>query len=290
MRRGAEKIVISMGESGVWMYWNASDAGDAQETKDAGNIIDFVKKMLGTDNLGEIRKELRPWLSGAASAPSSRAGEFDQPLLPITKEKADMYARLASMQIISGSRYLNEGRHIPEHLTADPRFAGRIYQDQRTNAIFPHYNLEGVCGYEIKNQNFTGFSPGGSKGLWCSRITPEDTSLVIGEATIDVLSFAALHPDLHTRYMSTGGALNDEVQPELIKRAAAKMPPGAKIILAMDNDEAGQALVAKIKALISPVLAEGCIVSEKMPKSRGGDWNDALRALKPQTYPGPSLD
>jgi hypothetical protein len=37
MRRGAEKIVISMGEGGVWMNWNAT------EQSDAGNILDFVQ-------------------------------------------------------------------------------------------------------------------------------------------------------------------------------------------------------------------------------------------------------
>jgi len=25
MRRGREKLIISMGESGVWMFWNPSD-------------------------------------------------------------------------------------------------------------------------------------------------------------------------------------------------------------------------------------------------------------------------
>jgi len=66
--------------------------------------------------------------------------------------------------------------------------------------------------------------------------------------------------------MSTGGALNDDVQPELIKRAAAKMPPRAQIILATDNDPAGWKLSARLQALISPVLAEECVVSVQMPQ------------------------
>ena len=259
-----------MGENGVWMYWNAT------EQEDAGNIIDFVQNRLRLD-LGQVRKELRPWLSGTARVPSSRVGEFDQPLLPITKEKADMYARLATMEIISGSHYLNEVRKIPGYVTADPRFAGRIYQDHRRNAIFPHYDLEGTCGYEIKNTDFTGFSPGGIKGLWCSRTTAQDTKLVIGEVALDVLSFAALQPDLHTRYLSTGGAINEDVQPELIKRAAAKMPGGSQIFLTMDNDGAGEALAEKIEALISPVVATECVISVQMPPSRGQDWNDVLK-------------
>ena len=95
-------------------------------------------------------------------------------------------------------------------------------------------DLEGMCGYEIKNTGFTGFSPGGSKGLWCSRTTEEDDTLVIGEAAIDLLSFAALHPSETSRYVSTGGALNPS-QPELIRRAVTKLPEGAKVILAMER-------------------------------------------------------
>ena len=160
-------------------------------------------------NLGEVRKELRPWLSGPGHVPQGRGGEsFEQPLLPITKEKADMYGRLASMQSVTGLPFLKQVRALPETVTGSARFAGRIYQDQRSNAVFPHCDLEGLCGYEIKNTGFTGFSPGGSKGLWCSRTTEEDDTLVIGEAAIDLLSFAALHPSRTSRYVSTGGALN----------------------------------------------------------------------------------
>jgi len=234
MRRGSEKIIISMGESGVWMYWNAT------EQTDAGNILDFLQKRQNL-NLGEVRKELRPWLNGSARVPKKRGGDFDQPLLPITKDKADMYARLATMQGVTGSQFLNQVRAIPEAVTASARFAGRIYRDQRRNAVFPHYDLEGMCGYEIKNAGFTGFSPGGSKGLWCSRTDEADDTLVIAEAAIDLLSFATLHPSATSRYVSTGGALNPS-QPELIKRAAAKLPKGSLIILAMHHDEAGEKL------------------------------------------------
>jgi hypothetical protein len=154
--------------------------------------------------------------------------------------------------------------------------------------VFPHYDLEGMCGYEIKNTGFTGFSPGGSKGLWCSRTTEEDDTLVIGEAAIDLLSFAALHPSSTSRYVSTGGALNPS-QPELIKRAVAKLPEGAKVILAMDHDEAGGKLAAAIEAHISPVVVEGGRVSVQMPQGRGEDWNDVLRGSESESGPAPTF-
>ena len=281
MRRGSEKIIISMGEGGVWMYWNAT------EQTDAGNIIDFVQQREKVD-LGHVRKLLRPWLSGSDQVPKSRGGDFEQPLLPITKEKADMYGRLASMQVVRGTPFLNQMRAVPEAVTGSARFAGRIYQDQRSNAVFPHYDLEGMCGYEIKNAGFTGFSPGGSKGLWCSRTTEEDDTLVIGEAAIDLLSFATLHPSATSRYVSTGGALNP-FQPELIKRAVAKLPEGAKVILAMDHDEAGEKLAEEIQGHLAAVLAEGATVSVQSPQGRGEDWNDVLRASNSESGPSMTL-
>lgn len=269
MRRGSEKIVISMGENGVWMYWNAT------EQTDAGNIIDFIQNRQSL-NLGEVRKELRPWIGSNFHREQSRGGElFEQPLLPITKEKADMYGRLASMTIIGGSAFLNRARCLPEAITGSDRFAGRIYQDERTNAVFPHYDQDGLCGYEIKNAGFTGFSPGGSKGLWCSRTTEEDNTLVIGEAAIDLLSFAALHPSETSRYLSTGGALNPS-QPELIRRAVAKMPGGAKIILATDHDGAGEEMARKITEALPPDLIQDRVLEVQMPPRTGDDWNDVL--------------
>lgn len=269
MRQGSEKIVISMGESGVWMYWNATDQ------KDAGNIINFVQNRRSF-NLGQVRRELRPWLDGEAAVPGG-GGDFGPSLLPITRDKAEMHVSFAAMRPVTRSGYLSGVRGLPEAIIASQRFSGRIYEDHRSNAVFPHYDLEGICGYEIKNRDFTGFAPGGSKGLWCSRTTGPDNTLVIGEAAIDVLSFAALHPGESTRYVSTGGALGP-AQPDLLKRAAAKMPTGSRIILAMDHDAAGKALAREIETLILPVAATGCVVSVRVPGQAGKDWNDVLRA------------
>jgi hypothetical protein len=48
-----------------------------------------------------------------------------------------------------------------------------------------------VCGYEIKNRDFTGFARGGSKGLWLSHTEPDDTRMVSCESAIDALSHAS---------------------------------------------------------------------------------------------------
>src|SRR5258705_11937536 len=97
------------------------------------------------------------------------------------------------MKPIEGTHpYLEKERRIPADVFCNSRFVGRIRIDSYQNAIFPHWNQDGLCGYEIKNRNFTGFAPGGEKGLWGSRISPDDTTLVIAETAIDALSYFVL--------------------------------------------------------------------------------------------------
>ena len=88
--------------------------------------------------------------------------------------------------------------------------------------IFPHHDRDGLCGYEIKNKDFTGFAPGGTKGLWFSGTFKTDRRLVVAETTIDALSFHCLNPDPNTRYYSVGG--DEPTQPDLITGAVSKMP------------------------------------------------------------------
>src|SRR4029077_18282126 len=103
--------------------------------------------------------------------------------------------------------YLEHERRLPANALALPRIAGRVRIDRRGNAVFPHFDVVGLCGYEIKNQGFTGFASGGKKGLWFSHSRPSDRRLVLAESAIDALSHAVLFPDAEdrTRYASLGG-------------------------------------------------------------------------------------
>ena len=47
---------------------------------------------------------------------------------------------------------LEDERHVPAALLEASGFAGRIKRDGFGNAVFPHFDLEGLCGYEIKNR------------------------------------------------------------------------------------------------------------------------------------------
>ena len=55
MRSGGDKIIVATDTDGHGIYFSVRDDADH------GSIIDFVQKRQGL-NLGQVRKELRPWI------------------------------------------------------------------------------------------------------------------------------------------------------------------------------------------------------------------------------------
>jgi len=215
---------------------------------------------------------------------------FAQDIAPVSKDRARVLLELARMKPLAGSRYLQEERKISAALLRAARFAGRLKVDVRGNAIFPHADQDGPCGYEIKNRNFTGFAKGGDKGLWFSAARAGDTVLVIAESGIDALSYAALHPDEAARYASTGGTMNPS-QPALIRYAIGRMGQGARVVIATDNDAPGRALADQIEAIAREAGREDLRIVRDLPEGEGSDWNDVLRAgpsdYAPELRPDP---
>ncbi|WP_374191992.1 DUF3991 and toprim domain-containing protein [Chroococcus sp. FPU101] len=174
------------------------------------------------------------------------------------------------MREIANHAYLQHRGINRETLESD-RFAGTIYTDSRNNVIFPHRDREGVCGYEIRNQQFKGFSESGTKGLWHSQTTREDKRLVICESPIDCLSYYRFFDDDQTRYFATGGTLSEN-QKDLIRGAFEKIhKQGGQIVIATDRDEAGEKLALEL----AKEAPSGSQISREVPDYQK-DWNEAL--------------
>lgn len=260
-----DKIIITRdAKSGHYVYCSVRDDADK------GTVIDFAMRRLGL-SLGAARKVLRAFMG----APAAIAVPYP-PLLGVVKDRAGVERAFARMKIVTRHPYLENERGIPPELLASRRFAGRIRTDARHgNAVFPHFDAAGLCGYEIKNTAFTGFSTGGTKGLWISHVEDGDKRLVVCESAIDALSFAALYPEMHTRYASIGGKPTP-VQKELLRAAAVVLPPGSTVTAAMDADRGGRELAEIVRGAVDAARRSDLRFEVVEPETMK-DFNDLLR-------------
>lgn len=269
-----DKLVIARGHDGHWVYFSVRDHSDN------GTAIDFVQRRTG-ENLGHVRRRLRDWLRSPTVPVRPAPESYAQALEPITRDLMLVRARYAGMAPLGAyNAFLVDERRIPMELLNQDRFDGLVRIDERKNVIFPHYNLDGLCGYEIKNAGFTGFAKGGVKGLWGSRRKDHDEKLVISETAIDALSYAVLAGHHRSRFLSTAGELNPD-QPALLVSAIQKLPNGGSVVMALDNDEGGDQLARKITDAYAASGRIDLALVDDRPSIRGTDWNDVLRTSTP---------
>jgi hypothetical protein len=269
LRRAEDKIVVATDADGHGIYFSVRDDSDN------GSIIDFVQKRERL-NLGQVRKVLRPWVGGYPStyAPKAPAPMRRKPQ-PTSGDRRQVLAVWSKMAPTNGNHsYLTIQREIEPATQADPRFVGSVRIDSpHGNAVFPHYDEDGITGYELKNEGFTGFAKGGEKALWHSSNFHDSLRLVVVESGIDALSHAELMQDSGAAYVSVGGSMSDKQRDLLTKAITRLQARGGTLIVATDSDPAGEALASEISALVPGMSGERQAASRK-------DWNDALIALK----------
>lgn len=261
-----DKITIKFGTIRAPNHWGYYSF---RHLDDHGSIIDFVQNRQRL-SLGAVRKELRPWIG----QPPVPVPTFPPPVRTLNT-RANVEAEYARMETALRHSYLENERALPASLLGSNRFAGRVRTDGRNNAVFPHFDAQGLSGYELKNNGFTGFAPGGTKALWMSHELPDDNRLVLCESAIDALSHAVLFPDNRARYGSIGGKPSPG-QPELIRAAAARMPTDSEIVSAMDADADGAKLNDVVKKAVALTRRTDLRFTVQEPFGVK-DWNDQLR-------------
>lgn len=270
MRRGDDKIVVATDQDGHGIYFSVRDDADH------GSIIDFVQKRQGL-NLGEVRKELRPWIGDRPEQRRrvQRKPEAERPRKPepSSADRQQVLAVWMRMQPAKGRHtYLETERKLSPETLADPRFISMVRTDARCNAAFPHYDRAGLAGFELKNVGFTGFSKNGQKAVWYSANLSTARRVVICESAIDAMSHAQLFGG-DAAYLSTGGSMSDH-QRDLVRSVLARAAErGAEIVIATDADEPGRKLAAEVQAL----APSGGVRTCRHEPGGGKDWNDELR-------------
>lgn len=263
-----DKVVVAKNESdGHWVYFSV------RNERDNGSIIDFVQARRG-HNLGEVRKALREW---ARSPQSTMAfSGSTEPSVPRHDSLAVTLAYAAAHHA-ENSSYLN-GRGLRRDTLRDRRFEGSWKEDQRANVLFVHRDEGGVTGFEVKNEGFSGFAPGGMRTLWQSNAFSGDRRLVVAESAIDAMSYHQLHRDEATRYASTAGSASPRTL-VVLERAIERMSPGSTVVAATDADAAGRKLASQI-AEIAARHAHVRFIEHRPEPAIGKDWNAVLQRVE----------
>jgi len=263
LRRDSEKLLVTVGQDGHWIYRNERNHADH------GSILDFVMNQHGV-NLGEARKELRAW----ANFPFHPAQESPKTAkyrsVPTGTETGTDRNRIQAGWDKSAWNpepdYLLS-RSIPASTLNDPRFRDCWRMSRRGAVLFPHRDQSGLCGLEIRGDNLKVFSKGGKKGLWISANIKSCKRLVITESPIDALSFHALHTDATDAiwalgYASFGGGMGNR-QKSLLELLVRRMTHrGVEIIAGVDNDPAGDEYAETLAALAPLSIARILPVSD----------------------------
>jgi hypothetical protein len=256
-----DKIVVSRAEGDRhWIYFSVRDGGDN------GTILDFVQRR-DRCSLGEVRRELLPWIG--AEPPRVSPDLYRAAVSPRAVDREATRAEYDGARRVFNSAYLNS-RGIRPITIGDPRFVETLRADPRGNILFPHRDSLGFAGFESKGYHWTSFSVGGVKALWSSNVSSTDTRLVLVESAIDALSHYQLHPDAHTRYASTAGAISPH-QRAVIDTALRMLPPKTTVVLGFDRDAAGDDLAKQVRELSPGPF-------ERATSPVGKDWNDCLQA------------
>jgi hypothetical protein len=143
---GDRLIVGTDAKSGHSVYYSARD------DQDNGTIIDLIQKRQAL-NLGQVRRELRPWI-GRGSAERPEIPTTQPRPEPTTKDRAEQARGLAACERIGSHHKFLEGRALNQETLK--HFRSMIYTDARGNAVFPRQLEEERRRQELEDERHHG--------------------------------------------------------------------------------------------------------------------------------------
>jgi len=272
-RRGKGEIVlVNHGGKGWWSPADSAAKGDVFK------LLQFLHPGL---TLGHVRKELRDMVGMSPSYDVVERTK-DAPTNPVRDPVAMWNRRKAPVRGSAGWRYLIETRGLPEKVVAIAAGQDVLREGPGGTVWFAHTDNAGRhSGMEMRGPNYRGFSTGGiGKRLFRFRLSSSErpfNRLVITEAAIDALSFAAMDRFYaETLYVSTAGGMSPDSEAELVdllRELSGRA--NAPLVIAVDNDEQGDRYAEKFTAMAAQI---GLWSGRCLPAERGQDWNTVLRA------------
>jgi hypothetical protein len=205
------------------------------------------------------------WLSHGFSATGiqtlQRATSISQPALALPKRDESRVQQVRD--------YLGTGRCIPRGLIDFLIRSGKLYADNRANAVFLLLGKEKkVVGAELRgtrHSRWHGLAPGSRKDLGCFYVKSTNTrQAVLCESAIDAISYFALHPNCLA--LSTSGA---NPSPAWLSILIGK---GFDVYCGFDSDETGDSLADRM-------IRRYPTVKRLRPPEK--DWNEVLQSRTP---------
>lgn len=231
-----------------FMNWHQGSGG--------GGAIDLVIHLYDLRFLDALNWLSRHFPTVASAPPASRPSRKTVFQLPPRDDRA-----LARVR-----RYLCQTRGLPDDLITALIESGRIYADNRSNAVFLLLGKERrPVGAELRGtypqRPWRGMAPGSRKDAGYFAVpTPDATGVVLCESAIDAISCAALHPHLYC--ISTAGA---RPNPRWLRRFTYT----CDVYCGFDADPTGDLMAQELRVRHPSV-------SRYRPRLH--DWNDVLRS------------
>ena len=247
LKLGGDVIIISRNSNGHYVYFNANDS------KDSGTIIDFIQNRTGK-NLGQVRKLLRQYL---------QSGNRIQLEISNTNEIKEYYKTLDKFSRLweeiketdTKKEFFRYGEDI-RGISKDTLFKVKnlAFDSEKWLFYFPIFNQNGICGLytldkQMKNKSFV---KGSIKGIWANRTLDKGIKkIIITESPVDSLSAMELkrgdEDEDTTLHIATLGRMGQEAKETL--RKVFKYLPNAELIIATDQDQAGEDIAREIAEL-----------------------------------------
>ncbi len=232
-----------------FMNWTQGTGG--------GGAIDLVIHLTGCDFKTAVF-----WLSDS----------FPACAMPISERTTSISKQAFSLPGRDDSRlgqvrnYLRDDRCIPTRLIDFLVRSGKLYADNRANAVFLLLGKEKrVVGAELRgttHSKWHGMAPGSRKDLGCFYLKSSNTKkAVLCESAIDAISYFALEPNCIA--LSTAGANPNPAWLSIL------IEKGFDIYCGFDSDDTGDSLANSMIRLHPTV---------KIIRPEKHDWNEDLRS------------
>lgn len=239
-----------------------------------GSIIDFVMEFEKLDKTSAIRKLIEYGnITPNSPAPMAHVvNEIKKEMPLVLPQKDNSYRNVYA--------YLLKTRHISRDVVDSWKAQGLLYQDIHKNCVFVSYDKTGNPVFaSLKGTNTSKSFAGDIEGCnydICHFFNSGAKSLIVCEAVIDLMS-------VQTILLQNGRSLSDYNYLSLNGTSkvrsilhALKESPVNKVILAVDNDIAGETARLKLRELICDVNPDIQIIDYIPPNEK--DWNEELVA------------